>query len=312
MPFKAIIRLRQICNHPVFFRMFHTETIVTNPVYRSVNLRQTDGMFYQEETPKDAASGVSPTSQELFNDEAGDSEMDIDFDAVDWRESSKMIVMNEVLHIWKKEGHKVLIYTQTVSMLTIIMKYVEEQHFSYCMMDGSTPVVKRQALVDLFNSDPTIFLFLLTTRVGGLGINLVGADRVILFDPDWNPSVDIQARERCWRIGQQRPVTIYRLITSGTIEEKIYHRQIFKTVLSNRVLGEGNDLCSFTSTNLNDLFTYSTSVCYLFTCSQARTRHRNGGDLSGRRNPSRHANPRCCRSEISGRRQRGRVSGGRR
>ena len=159
-----------------------------------------------------------------------------------------MLVMNEVLQLWKKENHKVLVYTQTVSMLNIIQKYVEEQGFTYCRMDGSTPVVKRQNLVDMFNSRDDIFLFLLTTRVG--------ADRVILFDPDWNPSVDIQARERCWRIGQKKPVTIYRLITSGTIEEKIYHRQIFKTVLSNRVFGEGNDLCSFTSTNMNDLFTY--------------------------------------------------------
>lgn len=131
------------------------------------------------------------------------------------------------------------------------------QGFTYCRMDGSTAISKRQALVDLFNNQPSIFLFIMTTRVGGLGINLVGADRVILFDPDWNPSMDIQARERCWRIGQKRPVTIYRLVTSGTIEEKIYHRQIFKTVLSNRVLGEGRDACAFTSTTLNDLFTYS-------------------------------------------------------
>lgn len=72
--------------------------------------------------------------------------------------------------------------------------------------------------------DPSIYLFLLTTRVGGLGVNLTGADRVIIFDPDWNPSTDIQARERAWRIGQTRQVTIYRLLTSGTIEEKIYHR----------------------------------------------------------------------------------------
>jgi len=72
--------------------------------------------------------------------------------------------------------------------------------------------------------DESLFLFLLTTRVGGLGINLTGADRVIIFDPDWNPSTDTQARERAWRIGQSRPVTIYRLLTTGTIEEKIYHR----------------------------------------------------------------------------------------
>ena len=67
-------------------------------------------------------------------------------------------------------------------------------------------------------------MFLLTTRVGGLGVNLVGADRIIIYDPDWNLSTDTQARERAWRIGQKKPVTIYRLITTGTIEEKIYHR----------------------------------------------------------------------------------------
>ena len=67
-------------------------------------------------------------------------------------------------------------------------------------------------------------MFLLTTKVGGLGVNLTGADRVVIFDPDWNPSTDVQARERAWRIGQHRHVTIFRLLTAGTIEEKIYHR----------------------------------------------------------------------------------------
>ncbi|KAK6106131.1 Helicase conserved C-terminal domain family protein [Brugia pahangi] len=81
-----------------------------------------------------------------------------------------------------------------------------------------------------------IFIFLLTTRVSELGINLTGANRVVIFDPEWNPSTDIQARERTWRTGQGRAVTIYRLLTGGTIEEKIYHRQIFKVSLSNRIL----------------------------------------------------------------------------
>ena len=254
MPFKAIIRLRQICNHPVFYQSLARMGAAREREPQPTRLRHVEGMFYKPEYEKKARK------------EEEEEEEAIDYDAVDWREwahalevtcrSSKMLVMNEVLHLWKKEGHKVLVYTQTVSMLNIIERYAKEQGFAFCRMDGSTPIVKRQALVDLFNGRADIFLFLLTTRVGGLGINLVGADRVILFDPDWNPSVDIQARERCWRIGQRRPVTVYRLITSGTIEEKIYHRQIFKTVLSNRVLGEGNDLCSFTSTNLNDLFSY--------------------------------------------------------
>ena len=75
-------------------------------------------------------------------------------------------------------------------------------------------------------------MFLLTTRVGGLGVNLTGANRVIIFDPDWNPSTDLQARERTWRIGQTRQVTVYRLVTTGTIEEKIYHRKIFQIQLN--------------------------------------------------------------------------------
>jgi SNF2 family DNA or RNA helicase len=70
--------------------------------------------------------------------------------------------------------------------------------------------------------DPSYFVFLLTTRVGGLGINLTGADRVVIYDPDWNPATDTQARERAWRIGQQNRVTVYRLVTAGTIEEKVH------------------------------------------------------------------------------------------
>ena len=87
-------------------------------------------------------------------------------------------------------------------------------------MDGDTTISRRSNLVDNFNENENIFLFLLTTRVGGLGLNLIGANRVVLFDPDWNPAVDVQARERVWRIGQTQNVTIYRLISTGTIEEK--------------------------------------------------------------------------------------------
>ena len=87
-----------------------------------------------------------------------------------------------------------------------------------------------------FNADASIPVFLLTTRAGGLGVNLTGANRVVLMDPDWNPANDLQARERAWRVGQNRAVTVLRLVSGGTIEEKVYQRQIFKTSLSNRVL----------------------------------------------------------------------------
>ena len=115
--------------------------------------------------------------------------------------------------------------------------------------------MKTSSDVFLFQDD-SIFVFLLTTRVGGLGINLTGANRVLIFDPDWNPSTDVQARERAWRIGQTKNVTIYRLLTSGTIEEKIYHRQIFKQFLTNRVLQDPKQRRFFKSNDLQELFRY--------------------------------------------------------
>lgn len=117
-----------------------------------------------------------------------------------------------------------LIFSQTRQMLNIIQRFVVSCGMIFLRLDGNTNVGSRQDIIDRFNSNPNIFGMLLTTRTGGVGINLTGADRIILFDPDWNPMTDAQARERAWRFGQKRSVTVYRLITAGTIEEKIYHR----------------------------------------------------------------------------------------
>lgn len=122
-------------------------------------------------------------------------------------------------------------------------------------MDGNTAVGQRMVLVNDFNTQDDIYVFLLTTKVGGLGLNLTGADRVIIFDPDWNPSTDMQARERAWRLGQRKDVTIYRLMTSGTIEEKIYHRQIYKQFLTNKILKDPKQKRFFDASNLKALFT---------------------------------------------------------
>ena len=140
-------------------------------------------------------------------------------------------------------------------MLVILQRFVESKGYTYMKMDGSTSVGARQPLIDKFNASETTFVFLLTTKVGGLGVNLTGASRVVIFDPDWNPSTDTQARERAWRIGQDKQVTIYRLMTSGTIEEKIYHRQIFKQYLVNRVLKDPKQRRFFKSNDLYELFT---------------------------------------------------------
>lgn len=149
-----------------------------------------------------------------------------------WKRSGKMIVLDRVLDAWKKAQNRVLLFSQTRTMLDILEAFVQARGYTYQRMDGMTPVGSRMDLIDKFNLDESVFIFLLTTRVGGLGINLTGADRVILYDPDWNPSTDLQARERAWRVGQKKPVTVYRLVTSGTIEEKIYHRQVRSVLMA--------------------------------------------------------------------------------
>jgi DNA excision repair protein ERCC-6 len=140
-------------------------------------------------------------------------------------------------------------------MLSIIQRFTEFQGWKFLRLDGDTNVAARQRLVDTFNNDDSFFGMLMTTRTGGVGLNLTGADRIILYDPDWNPQTDAQARERAWRFGQEREVTIYRLIAAGTVEEKIYQRQIFKTALSNRVLQDPRQRRLFSQRDLKDLFT---------------------------------------------------------
>ncbi|XP_056148387.1 DNA excision repair protein ERCC-6 isoform X2 [Lampris incognitus] len=174
-----------------------------------------------------------------------------------WKRSGKLIVVESLLRLWFRQGQRVLLFTQSRQMLEILEVFVRENNYSYLKMDGTTTIASRQPLIARFNEDESIFIFLLTTRVGGLGVNLTGANRVIIYDPDWNPSTDTQARERAWRIGQKQQVTVYRLLTAGTIEEKIYHRQIFKQFLTNRVLKDPKQRRFFKSNDVYELFTLS-------------------------------------------------------
>jgi DNA excision repair protein ERCC-6 len=197
--------------------------------------------------------------------------------------SGKMAVVKSLLPMWKRLGHKTLLFSQGVQMLDVIEAFIQRlDNIKYIRMDGKTPVKQRQTLVDQFNTDPELDVFLLTTKVGGLGVNLTGANRVIIFDPDWNPSTDVQARERAWRLGQKREVTIYRLMTAGTIEEKIYHRQIFKQFLSNKVLKDPKQQTTFNLNDLHDLFSLSsyedgvTETSELFKGSDAKNFKRSG------------------------------------
>lgn len=170
--------------------------------------------------------------------------------------SGKLNLMMEILTTWISEQRKVLIFSQSVQMLDIIQLTIESVPYKFLRMDGHTPVNTRLNTVDEFNVNPEIPIMLLTTRVGGVGLNLVAASRVIIFDPDWNPTVDNQAQERAWRIGQEKDVVVYRLLCKGTIEEKIYKRQIFKLCLSDKILTNSNIQKVFSVRDFSELFKF--------------------------------------------------------
>ncbi|GAM18460.1 hypothetical protein SAMD00019534_016350, partial [Acytostelium subglobosum LB1] len=144
-------------------------------------------------------------------------------------------------------------YTQT---LTVLAKMCKVRKYEFFQLDGSTPIQRRQELVNLFNNPANPqFIFLLSSKAGGIGLNLIGANHLVLFDPDWNPANDAQAMARVWREGQKKPVSIYRTLSTGTIEEKIYQRQITKMALSVSVVeGDSDNAPSFDQKDLKDIF----------------------------------------------------------
>lgn len=137
-------------------------------------------------------------------------------------ESGKFEFLDKKLAELKQGSHRVLIFSQYVIMLNVMEEYMRLRQHTYLRLDGSTAVTIRQQLIDQYSNDPSIFIFLLSTRAGGLGINLTAADTVIIHDIDFNPYNDKQAEDRCHRMGQSKPVTVYRLVSKGTIEEGMW------------------------------------------------------------------------------------------
>ncbi|XP_057496755.1 protein CHROMATIN REMODELING 19 isoform X2 [Actinidia eriantha] len=150
--------------------------------------------------------------------------------------SAKCQSLARLLPLLKESGHRVLIFSQWTSMLDILEWTLDVIGVTYRRLDGSTQVTHRQTIVDTFNNDASIFACLLSTRAGGQGLNLTGADTVIIHDMDFNPQIDRQAEDRCHRIGQTKPVTIYRLVTKGTVDENVYEIAKRKLVLDAAVL----------------------------------------------------------------------------
>merc|ERR1711874_834136 len=148
----------------------------------------------------------------------------------------KMQVLHQMLKMLSNDGHKTLVFSQFTRVLDIIAISLKIKGYKFCQLDGRTKLEERQDQVERFFKEKDLEVFLLSTRAGGLGINLTAADTCIIYDSDWNPQQDLQAQDRCHRIGQTKPVMIYRLVTANTIDQKIVERAAAKRKLEKMII----------------------------------------------------------------------------
>uniref|UniRef100_A0A0X3PL66 Chromatin-remodeling ATPase INO80 n=1 Tax=Schistocephalus solidus TaxID=70667 RepID=A0A0X3PL66_SCHSO len=157
-------------------------------------------------------------------------------------DSGKMRELDRLLANLKREGHRVLIYSQMTKMINLLEELMIYRSYSYLRLDGSSRLSDRRDMVAQWQTDPRWFVFLLSTRAGGLGINLTAADTVIFYDSDWNPTVDQQAMDRAHRLGQTKAITVYRLISKDTIEGRMLQRAEEKRAMQRMVIAGGGQL----------------------------------------------------------------------
>lgn len=167
----------------------------------------------------------------------------------------KLQQLDKLLRRLQTDGHRALIFTQMTKMLDILEQFLNIHGHRYLRLDGATKVEQRQILTERFNNDSRILAFILSSRSGGLGINLTGADTVIFYDLDWNPAMDKQCQDRCHRIGQTRDVHIYRFVSEYTIESNILRKANQKRMLDDVVIQEGEFTTNYAQkVDLRDMF----------------------------------------------------------
>jgi ATP-dependent DNA helicase len=174
--------------------------------------------------------------------------------------SGKFTMLEKILPMLFKNGHRVLIFSLFTSMLDILESYMQIKKYQFCRLDGNVKQTDREERIQEFQKkDSKIFCFLVSTRAGGLGINLTGADTVIIYDSDWNPQIDLQAQDRCHRIGQKKKVRVVRLITTKSIEKKVLLAASKKLNLERMIIAKGNfkgsDQKSLSTENLIEILT---------------------------------------------------------
>ncbi|KAF2687920.1 hypothetical protein K458DRAFT_475773 [Lentithecium fluviatile CBS 122367] len=224
-PLKAIGMLKKLCNHPDLLDL-------------PSDLPGCEEFLPEDFVPKDARGR--------------------DRDVKVWY-SGKMLVLDRMLaRIRADTNDKIVLISNYTQTLDIFAALCRARSYGHLRLDGTMNVSKRQKLVDKFNDPEGLeFVFLLSSKAGGCGLNLIGANRLVLFDPDWNPAADQQALARVWRDGQKKDCFVYRFITTGTIEEKVFQRQSHKQSLSSCVVDSAEDVeRHFSLDSLRELFQY--------------------------------------------------------
>ncbi|CAN6236773.1 unnamed protein product [Urochloa humidicola] len=233
-PLAAITILKKICDHPLLLTKKAAEGVL-------------EGM---DEMLDDQDIGmVEKMAMNLADMAHNDDALEVGQDV-----SCKLSFIMSLLRNLVQEGHHVLIFSQTRKMLNLIQEAILLEGYKFLRIDGTTKISERERIVKDFQDGPGAPIFLLTTQVGGLGLTLTKAARVIVVDPAWNPSTDNQSVDRAYRIGQTKDVIVYRLMTSATIEEKIYKLQVFKGALFRTATEQKEQTRYFSKNEIRELF----------------------------------------------------------
>ncbi|XP_018300308.1 SWI/SNF-related matrix-associated actin-dependent regulator of chromatin subfamily A containing DEAD/H box 1 homolog [Mycetomoellerius zeteki] len=229
-----MMQLRKLANHPLLVRDYYDENKLNTMASR---LAKEPG--YKQKNPEYVFEDLIWTSDYQINQLTRIYKSIAGFGLPQELipEAGKLKELDKLLPQLKTDGHRVLIFSQFTMVLDILEEYLAIRGQTFLRLDGSTPVTERQTLINKYTEDSSIFIFLLSTRAGGLGINLTAADTVILHDIDFNPYNDKQAEDRCHRVGQKKPVSIIRLLCKGTIEEGMYEIAQEKLHLEQQITG---------------------------------------------------------------------------
>jgi hypothetical protein len=254
----SIQMLMKLCNHPRLVADEDPRDKLSKSKGRRAASKQTS---YAEEEKSTSAPGADGVGRFMPLDSCGGGRGMNTPVRPEW--SGKMFVLYRLMREMRRPGNgndKIVIISNYTQTLDLIGKMCKENTWKFCRLDGSISMKKRQKMVDDFN-DPSspLVAFLLSSKAGGCGLNLIGGNRLVLFDPDWNPAVDKQAAARCWRDGQKKRCFTYRFLATGTVEEKIFQRQLSKEGLLS-IVNDTDQVNALSTKDLRNLFKMRTGT----------------------------------------------------